>query len=223
MRRKNPLVTGGTYHVFNKSIADYIIFNTDSERERIITAIRYYQVEKNNSSLSRFIKLNQGENNNLNKSFIKDVKGKTKIAEIIAYCVMPTHIHLILQQLQDNGISVFMNNILNSYSKYFNIKHKRKGPLWEARFKSILVDNDEYLLHLTRYIHLNPATASLIDSPDIWKASSYHEYISENDSNSRICEYQHLLDIKPEQYKKFVEDRISYQRELAKIKHLLIE
>jgi putative transposase len=222
MQRKSPLATGETYHVFNKSIADYVIFNTDSEYDRMIAAIQYYRAENKNLSFSRFIKLSQGENNLIEIS-ARDTKVKTKIVEIIAYCVMPTHFHLVLQQLQDNGISVFMNNILNSYSKYFNIKHKRKGPLWEGRFKNVLVDTDEYLFHLTRYMHLNPVTASLTDRPGMWKFSSYNEYILGDNINERICEYRHRFDIKPKRYKKFVEDRISYQKELAKIKHLLFE
>jgi putative transposase len=80
---------------------------------------------------------------------------------------MPTHIHLVLRQLKDGGISKFMSNILNSYSRYFNIKHNRKGPLWEGRFRKVLVGSDEQLLHLTRYVHLNPVTACLVDKPKI--------------------------------------------------------
>jgi putative transposase len=134
---------------------------------------------------------------------------------------MPTHLHLILKQLKHNGISIFMNNILNSYTRYFNTKHKRKGPLWEARFKNILIEKDEYLLHLTRYIHLNPVTASLINKPEDWLASSYREYIEKN--AEKICQYDDVLKTEPISYKQFVDDRISYQRELAKIKQYLFD
>ncbi|MCM8795996.1 MAG: transposase [Candidatus Omnitrophica bacterium] len=146
-----------------------------------------------------------------------------KRVEIIAYCIMPTHLHLILKQLKNNGISVFMGNILNSYSRYFNLKHKRKGPLWEGRFKNILVKNDEQLLHLTRYIHLNPVTASLVSNPEDWNASSYREYLQQVQAVEKICKYDDILEIDPVSYKKFVEDRISYQRDLAKIKNLIFE
>jgi putative transposase len=116
-----------------------------------------------------------------------------------------------------------MSTILNSYTRYFNTKHKRKGPLWESRFKSVLVETDEQLLHLTRYIHLNPVTAFLVDKPEEWKASSYNEYLLKVSGSDRTCNYDGILDIEPSSYRKFVEDRISYQRELAKIKELLIE
>jgi len=204
--------------VLTKSIAQFVIFNNDDESLRMLQVIRYYQREGPEIKFSKFIKLEEGTR--LNKKNL--LSKKEKLVEIIAYCIMPTHIHLILKQQMQNSISKFMNNILNSYTRYFNIKHKRKGPLWEARFKNILVETDEYLLHLTRYLHLNPVTAHLVNKPTNWMRSSYNEYLSKN-GNNKICKYKDLLDIRPVSYKKFVEDRISYQRGLAKIKHLLLE
>ncbi len=215
------LVTGEVYHIFNKSIAEYKIFNDSSDFSRLIEALRYYQREKKILSFSH---LNRSQ-----KRLARYLKNERaiskdrKLVEIIAYCLMPTHIHLILKQLEDKGISTFMSNILNSYSRYFNIKHRRKGPLWEGRFKRILVESDEYLIHLTRYLHLNPVTAHLVDMPEKWLYCSYNEYLSNSSLDSCLCKYDDVLDIKPASYKEFVEDRISYQRELAKIKNLLLE
>ena len=135
---------------------------------------------------------------------------------------MPTHIHLLLKQLIDNGISRYMKNLLDSYSKYFNIKHKRKGPLWESRFKNVLVKTDEQLLHLTRYLHLNPVTAYLVNSPEDWDYSSYGQYL-DSKIDYPFCDFSDVLKINPEEYEKFVNDRIDYQRSLAKIKELIIE
>jgi len=205
------IVTGEVYHVFNKSISEFKIFNSESDFLRIKNVIRYYQIEKQPVKFSEF-----EERKVKNYTF-----NNKKLVEIICYCLMPTHIHLVVKQLIDLGISKFMNNILNSYSRYFNIKHNRKGPLWEGRFKKVLVETDEQLLHLTRYIHLNPTTAYLVDKPIDWEYSSYKEYIS--DCNERICKYEDIIDIKPDAYKTFVEDRISYQRELAKIRGLILE
>lgn len=217
--RKDLLVAGQVYHIFTRSIADFKIFNNDAEFSRMLRVIRYYQREKPMVKFSRYIQLeeNMQDNNTEKKSYLE----KEKLVEIIAYCLMPTHLHLILKQLKKNGISVFMSNILNSYTRYFNTKHKRKGPLWEGRFKNVLIEEDEYLLHLTRYIHLNPVTADLIDKPEDWLASSYREYIGENPEE--ICQYDDILKIEPNSYKQFVEDRISYQRELAKIKQYLFD
>ena len=206
------------YHVFNKSIAGYKIFNNDSEFSRMRDVVRYYQEEKPPVKYSKFIK-----NRSHRVGGIGCSSEREKIVEIIAYCFMPTHLHLVLKELKENGISTFMNNILNSYTRYFNIKHNRKGPLWEGRSKKVLVETDGQLLHLTRYVHLNPVTAYLVDNPEEWLVSSYSEYLSKVNDNDRICKYEDILDVKPTSYRKFVEDTISYQRELAKIKELLLE
>lgn len=209
------------YHVFTKSIAGFKVFNNDDEFCRMVRMLPYYQREKPVFKFSRFIELTKGGGSESNEDI--SVYSHEKLVEIVAYCIMPTHLHLILEQLKENGISNFMSNILNSYTRYFNTKHNRKGPLWEGRFKNVLVKTDEQLLHLTRYVHLNPVTAYLVDSPEEWLASSYREYLSRVNDKNKICNYDKILDIEPSSYKKFVDDRAYYQRELAKIKHLLLE
>jgi putative transposase len=136
---------------------------------------------------------------------------------------MPTHIHLVLKQLEDNAISVYMNNVLNSYTRYFNIRHKRKGPLWEGRFKKVWVVNDEQLLHLTRYIHLNPVTSNLIEKPEQWGASSYQEYLRSDQRLERVTCFEDILDITPREYQEFVEEWKDSQQELKKIKDMLFD
>ncbi len=220
--RKDVLVVGEIYHIFNKSIAEFKIFNNTSEFLRMLNVIRYYQMEKPLIRFSDFLRSSKVQLGDVNISF-PDRSNKEKLVEIIAYCLMPTHIHLILKQLKEDGISIFMNRILNSYTRYFNIRHKRKGPLWEGRFKNILVTTDEQLIHITRYIHLNPVTAYLVDKPEKWPASSYREYLLKVNERDKICKYDEILNIDQISYKDFVENRISYQRELAKIKNLLIE
>lgn len=136
---------------------------------------------------------------------------------------MPTHPHLILKQLTDQGVSNFMSNILNSFTRYFNTRYKRKGPLWESEFKNVLIRDDKQLLHLTRYVHLNPTSAGLVDKPEEWQFSSYNQFIDKDSARIICCNWEGTLDIKPEKYQKFVNDRISYQRSLSKIKKLIIE
>ena len=213
--RKTALVNGETYHIFNRSIAKYKIFNTDKDFLRGIKLLSYYQWE-------REMKFSQWIRKKKRTSETESLKGE-KLVDIIAYCIMPTHFHLILKQLEDKGISTFVSQISNSYARYFNLKHKRKGHLWEKEFQNVLVSTDEQLLHLTRYIHLNPVTAFLVDKPQDWPASSYREFLGEAEESDKICSFEDILDITPEQYKTFVDDRISYQRELGKIKHLILE
>jgi len=182
--------------------------------------IRYYQIESADFKFSKFITLEKIKEDGFNSSFISFSQGKEKLVQIIAYCIMPTHFHLILKQLKEKGISIFMRNILNSYSHYFNIKHKRKGPLWESRFQNKFVETDEQLLHLTRYVHLNPVTAFLVDKPEQWLWSSYNEYLSKVDKDEKVCDYEGILDVEPVSYGAFTDERIDYQRELAKLKDL---
>ncbi|MCF7916806.1 MAG: transposase [Candidatus Omnitrophica bacterium] len=219
--RKDELVTGSIYHVFNRSIANFKIFKDDLCYWRIINVIRYYQREKPATKFSDFIKTIDSHENN---SYIDIPFFRSQnLVDIVAYCIMPTHIHLVLKQLQDKGISIFVNNIFNSYTRYFNVRHKRRGPLWESRFKNVLVKTDEQLIHLTRYIHLNPVTAYLSNRPEEWVFSSCNEYLRKIEKKNKICNYNYILDIEPSAYKKFMKNRISYQRELAKIKNLLLE
>lgn len=218
--RQTPLVESQIYHIFTKSIAGFRIFNSGYDFERILTTLCFYATENPPSKISLFIE---------DKNSMEEVRSQlisvasARLVEILAYCIMPTHIHLILKQLKDGGISKFINLVLKSYSKYFNTRYKRKGPLWEGRFKNVLVETDEQLLHLTRYIHLNPVSISLVNNPEDWKSSSYGEYIGRVDKKNRICAFDDYLDMDYSSYKKFVEDRIDYQRELEQIKNLIIE
>ncbi len=186
--------------------------------------MQYYQVENHALKFSQFLLLKKVRKKGFRNSLPSDISAREKkLVQIVSYCIMPTHLHLILKQLRNNGITIFMGNLLNSYSRYFNTRYKRKGPLWEGRFKNILIKNDAYLLHLTRYIHLNPTTANLVEKPEEWEFSSYREYLSSSEKEKGICEYSDLLEISKSYYQNFVEDRIAYQRELHKIKHLILE
>ncbi|MBN1622087.1 MAG: transposase [Endomicrobiales bacterium] len=215
--RKVPIITNEIYHVFNKSIAGFKIFNNAADFSRIIQLLQYYQNEKPPIS---FVKFNRSVKFRKKDSYQTALLPKeNKLVDILAYCIMKTHIHLTLKQLRENGISKFIKHVLEGYTKYFNIKYNRKGPLWEGRFKNVLVGTDEQLIHLTRYIHLNPVTYHFVDKPDKWEYSSFNEYLH----GEKICKFKNILDIEPSKYKEFVNDRISYQRELAKIKKLLYE
>ena len=207
MMNADHLVTGGVYHVFNKSIAGYKIFSHEKEYQRMRDVLQYY---KDADTRLPFSNTNRGRNPGINK-----------LVEIVAYCLMHTHIHLILKQTIDNGISIFMGRVQNSYARFLNLKAGRKGPLWEGRFKRVLVEDDEQLLHLTRYIHLNPITAYLVDDPDLWEFSSYHEYLGRSDH--QLCDFKNPLGIDAVQYTNFVKDHIGYQRTLKQIERVVLE
>lgn len=217
--RKTPLVNENIYHVFTRSISDFKIFRSKRDFCRIKDTVLFYSVKKPEYKFSVFENLS----NESKQNAAKRIKDKEKIVDILAYCIMPTHVHFILKQLKDKGISRFMNSVLKSYSRYFNIKYNRLGPLCDGRFKNIIIDKDDYLLHLTRYIHLNPVSGSLVSKPQEWGYSSYKEYIGVEPENERICEFGDILGLSPQKYMEFVEERIDYQKELEAIKHLVIE
>ena len=212
--RKDPLSTGHYYHIYNRSIAGYKIFNNQNEFQRFRDAMIFYMASNRLLKFARHLDLSPKNKHQM------DFNEDEYQVRIVAYCLMPTHFHLLLEQLRDNGITKYLSSISESYSRYFNIKHKRNGPLWESRFKNVLVGSDEQLIHLTRYIHLNPTSANLVDKPEEWDYSSYSEYVT---GEEKICQYKDIINIAPKDYKKFIDDRKDYQRELSKIKSLLID
>jgi putative transposase len=100
---------------------------------------------------------------------------------------MPNHVHLLLRQNTDQPICQFMHRLTVSYSMYFNKRYDRVGHLFQGRFKAVLIQRDEYLLHLSRYIHLNPL--KFVNSAaklETYTWSSYPEFL--NMSEKKVCE-----------------------------------
>lgn len=125
---------------------------------------------------------------------------------IVCYCLMPTHFHLLLKQLAPYAISKFIGLSLNAYAKAINKQQKRSGHLFEGKYKMKLVAQDNYLIHLSRYMHLNPVLSGLAASPEDWVFSSYRDYIALR--SGKLPEPTIILDYfdSIEAYKKFVHD-----------------
>lgn len=223
MRRKETLEVGEVYHVMNKSIAGYTVFNSDNDYSRMLQALEYFSIAERLPKFSYFLQRSQEVGKTFSTYLDQCFPKPKRLVQIVAYCFMPTHLHLLLIPLTSNGVATLMSNVLNSYARYFNIKHKRPGRLWAGPFKNVYVGSDEQLWHLTRYIHLNPVTAHLVGRAEDWYFSSYREYVSPSKVRRPLCDYVGLLEIKPRDYHLFVEDQVDYQRELAKIKALLLE
>ncbi len=221
--RKVPLVTGQVYHIFNRSIWSVPIFNGVKDHSRAIKTMWLYQNKDLPSRYSIFLTLSLQHR----QEILEMLKKRKKfLVEIIAYCFMPNHIHLILKQVFENGISKFMSNISNSYTRYFNTKYGKNGALFEGRFKAIRVETDEQLLHLSRYVHLNPFSSHVIKSIEAlerYPYSSFSEYVGK-DKADRCTKRIILSHFKaPKDYKKFVFDQADYQKELEYIKHLILD
>lgn len=219
--RKTPLVTGEIYHIFNKGIDGRITFGNEADFLRVYKIMNYYVYSSPPVRLSTYLDLKIEAQQLLNNSDFGE-----KMVSIICYCFMPNHFHFVLKQLVDNGISKFISQFLNSYTRYFNTKNKRIGQLFLDRFKNVLVENDPQMMHLSRYVHLNPYSSGVVSSIDQlkeYKWSSFKEYIKE--VNEPICDKEVVLSnfgVK-KTYEKFVLERADYQRELKRIENLILE
>jgi REP element-mobilizing transposase RayT len=95
----------------------------------------------------------------------------------IVYCLLPNHYHFLLRTEIDDVLSDCIKEIFISYVQAVNKRYKRSGPLFEGRFRSKWIDDIDYLLHLCRYIHLNPVRAGLVKSPEDWIFSNYRDFV----------------------------------------------
>ena len=140
---------------------------------------------------------------------------------------MPNHFHLMIKQLADpKAIIRFMRSLTNAYTAYFNRKYDRIGPLFQGRYKAILVEQEPYLLHLTRYIHLNPQELSTPSRSDLLKYpySSYADYLGKRKTDwlhpeeilgfFKTAQRASLKDILS--YQSFVEDYAQDSKQMLK-------
>ena len=136
---------------------------------------------------------------------------------------MPNNYHLLLKQLIDGGISKYLSQVQNSYSRYFNVRRKKAGSVFQGHFKAKRIETDEQLIHLSRYIHLNPYSSyvvKLIDNLKTYLWSSLPGFLGENEYT--FVNKSFILDLFQDKkdYQSFVFNQADYQRELENIKHL---
>lgn len=211
--RITPLVNDMLYHVYNRGAEKKVTFLQPRDFKRFIKTLYYYQYLGPKPSFSKFSKLNFN-------SFKPELN--KKIVDIICYCLMPNHFHLLVKQLKDHGISIFVSQVCNSYTKYFNTKYLRVGALLQGVFKAELIESDEQLLHVSRYIHLNPIVSGLTKNLNNYPYSSYQEFIYQNQG---LCNTTEILNFfsSPKKYQEFVEDQIDYGTTLEILKHRTID
>jgi len=219
--RKVVFANQEIYHVFNRSVEKIPVFNDKREYQRATIALDYYRFQNPPLKLSRALTLELKERQIFFENLRKDRK---KLVDIICYCLMSNHFHFLLKQNLDGGISEFVKNFSDSYGKYFNIKNQRIGPLFQGAFKAVLIESDDQLIHVSRYIHLNPVTSFVTEKTELssYPWSSFPEYLGQP---LEICNKEIVMNFfsSKEKYKSFVYDQISYARELEKIKHLILE
>jgi len=160
MKRKVPFAVGEIYHVYNRGVAKSPICHQDADRWRFLQGLCLFNDVESASNILWRLEKSRGE---LTLGVLKEyllTQGKERkpLVRLLAYCLMPNHFHLLIEEIQEGGISKFMQKLSQGYARYFNNKYQRVGHLWQDRFKNVLVDNERYLLYLLVYINvLNPA------------------------------------------------------------------
>ena len=105
-------------------------------------------------------------------SWLKEFS-KKYLVDVHAWVLMSNHVHLLCTPYEENAISKMMQSMGRMYVRYYNYTYQRSGTLWEGRFKSCLVESEQYLLELYRYIELNPVRAGMVEEPSEYSWSSY--------------------------------------------------
>lgn len=195
MPAKNTLkiyIENGYYHLYNRGVEKRVIFEDKEDYQTFLYLLKNYLTHNPLSPFSQ-----------------RSLFGRI---ELLSFCLMPNHFHLLIKQADKNAISDFIRRLCTAYSMYFNRKYKRNGTLFESRFKASIIDRNEYLLHLSRYIHQNPSNIlkkgqKLEDYP----YSSFRQYLGLSHQN--WVKAEEILAILKEEfgkdtsYRKFTEDK----------------
>jgi putative transposase len=205
-------VENSYYHVYNRGVDKRLIFQ---DQQDYSVFLKY---------LKEYLSLPPDETKIINKGLALPkykIKNYHDNVELLAYCLMPNHYHFLIKQNTKDAMKSFLHSLLTRYTHYFNTKTQRIGPLFQGRYKACIIDKDNYLLHLSRYIHLNPReiNENLTDA-----FSSYSDYLKLRKTTwvntapilsffdgSTIAE---LNKVKINSYKDFVEN---YRRESEEV------
>jgi putative transposase len=176
------------YHVYNRGAGGQYIFRDASDKRKFLSLLERYLSE--DTAHERY---------------------PTYEIELIAYCVMGNHFHmLVFQEVNTMALTDLMRSVSTAYSMYFNFKYKSHGHVFQSVYKSSMIDDESYLAHITRYIHLNPETYLT------YKYSSLANYI--HDRSDTWVHPERLLDMTPQRYLNFLEDYRDRRQLLKDIK-----
>ncbi len=183
------------YHIYNRGVNKQNIFIDDQDFSVFLNLLKRY----------------------LGDAPVQDQQGREypwlhKEIELLAYCLMPNHYHLLIHQNKSDAMTKLLKSLNTTYSMYFNKKYHRIGPLFETRFKASMITRDDYLMHISRYIHLNPRHYKK------WAFSSLPYYLGVQSATwlkpKKILD---LFDTKKD-YSDFLTDFEDYKRSLDAVK-----
>lgn len=175
MPAKNAIKTyveNGFYHVYNRGVEKRLIYKDVQDYKVFLNYLKEYLSKP--PALSEIKKISFTLQGQTFKGVERRAKNYFGKIELLSYCLMPNHFHLLVKQISAVNLKEFMKSLTTKYSMYFNKKYKRNGSLFQGRYRGILITDEPYLLHLSRYIHLNPAEFT----KDLTSAySSYADYL----------------------------------------------
>lgn len=153
--KKPAFVSEHLYHIYNRGVEKRKVFQDDNDRFRFIHDLFEFNDEA--PALNVVYRFNK-QSMEVQPQYIEMGRREPRklLVDILAFCLMPNHYHILVKQRLDGGIVNFMKKLGTGYTMYFNQKYKRVGPLFQGRFKAILVDNESHFIHLPYYIHMNP-------------------------------------------------------------------
>lgn len=166
--RKDPFVNNQYYHIYNRGVDKRDIFANADDLSRFVLSIKEFNSTEPIGSLKDFV------SNKTDADKIRD--NCNRLISIACYCLNPNHFHFIVKQEIDGGISEFFKRLLGGYTMYFNNIHKRSGSLFESRFKSALIDRDDYFLKIRPYVNINYLVHDIPQEKSHLVLSSCKEY-----------------------------------------------
>lgn len=210
------------YHIYNRGVDKRDIFINKADYIRFLHDLYEFNDTKHAPAFERRYRV-QRFNVGGSTPYIKPHDRK-RIVDVLAFCLMKNHYHLLLRQVVDNGITLFMQKLNTGYTCAVNVKYKRSGHLFQGRYKIKHVNKDKYLRHLICYIHLNPLKFlsnfdknRKIDIEKTWIAlnkyrwSSHLDYLDQ-DNFSAIIDKKFVSSVfdSTVEYEKFANDWIKY-------------
>jgi putative transposase len=158
----------GIYHIYNRGIEKRNIFIDDQDYKVFLHLLKRYLFPFDDLG-----KVPPCQTERVRSCWESNLY---KEIQLWCFCLMPNHFHLLLKQFTEKAIIEFMRRLTNSYTRYFNEKYKRVGALFQGSYKAVLVENEFYLLHLSRYVHANPR--ELFKNIEDFRKYSYSSYLN---------------------------------------------
>jgi len=236
--RKEEFINNEIYHITLKGIDNNLIFKDVNDYYRGIFSIYEFNNLKSVEVRDRRRIRIQFKKSCGGQASANFVDGREKLVEILAFCFMPNHIHLLVRQVQDNGITKFMSKVGTGYAGYFNRKQERKGHLFQNTFHSVHIENDEQLRIVFTYIHTNPLSLfncnwkkirvenseKHLNFLDDYKWSSYQDCIGKKNFPS-VTDRNFILELMDgeEGCKDFTRYWIEYKGESKEYSNLFLE